>query len=779
MSGGRSKWGKVKADLAAEDVRDVGAGREFVVTASSEERLTNVRGRLKAAGLEEVDGDTSVDMPLQPPSQPVRASEQQRRGNAMPPSIQSAGGSNLAKKPYSFVQLPEELTSAPPIWHDGTGTAGRLSGEVRFDIETLTPLLVGWERRRLDESWSVPYVPATGGDLDGFLQRAARQAHPDSERPNQQRSVEDARRQFIERVRGNVVEVGIEGAGRVIRSKSVLCPLRAPWGEQPVLLPADSLKGLLRHEIGALLGAPMERVAERSYSYRPNSLFPNQPNPRLVARLARIPEGGVVLRSLFPTAPDSVSVRVPAQLELLPQNLKYDRQHENGPPRYRFDVNGAASYRGGLGAGERLNSKRRLHASLEATPDSPLDSQPVPAEVQDGYLHTIRHLVDLDQGHFSERHPDVPNTISGEEARSRILDAAETVVFQTGDLIWVEWDTSKKRIVSLGWHYYYRWAYTDTVRRKEWMYQRQGLFPLVDELSLDADKAPMGLSAVRRMFGYTGDNEGSKGIGKGDHEQLMGRLFVNTAIEVVEPDAARQNRFLPPTFLRELGMPRPSAAEHYLEQPYHPKPRPTDKATLVTYGDAAGYDKPGKLAGRKFYLDRSDAYTSEPWKDESEANRLNDRSTLALEASPRGRRFRFALRFRDLEPTELAAAIIALCPDQFRAVLGGGHIDGYCSKLGYARPLGWGSVRIEAKSLLFLTSSTGVPAMDAVLDIPEWMKHHFLAPPSLKSWLAVHRRNHPDAGDYPVGADGQVYTYHTKLRADHTRARRYDREPSR
>src|SRR5690606_6600197 len=83
---------------------------------------------------------------------------------------------------------------------------------------------------------------------------------------------------------------------QLANKKSALCPLRAPWGKRPVVIPGDSLKGLLRHELGALLGAPMERVAERSYSYRPNQKFPyDQRNQRyrqgtasLEPRLARV-----------------------------------------------------------------------------------------------------------------------------------------------------------------------------------------------------------------------------------------------------------------------------------------------------------------------------------------------------------------------------------------------------------------------------------------------------------------------------------------------------------
>jgi len=282
---------------------------------------------------------------------------------------------------------------------------------------------------------------------------------------------------------------------------------------------------------------------------------------------------------------------------------------------------------------------------------------------------------------------------------------------------------------------------------------------------------------VRRLFGYTGDNEGSAGIGKGDYEQLMGRISINAALEVVGEDETDDQRFLPPTFLKELGMPRPSAVEFYLQQPYHPNPRPSDRATLVTYGDAAGYDTPGELAGRKFYLDRSDAYTGEPWKDDSKANRANERSTLALEASKPGRKFRFTLRFRDLEPAELAAVLVALCPHQFREVLGGAHPDGYCSKLGYARPLGWGSVRIEAKALLFFELANGRPQLRAKPDIVAWVRQDYQKTEMQAAWLDIHRCKHPDAADYPKAKDNKdnenIYTFHTDLRAKHSRLRRY------
>jgi hypothetical protein len=727
------------------DIVSSNVANELIVCASKEAHIEQVRAKLGGAGLEEVPGgDTTIaaSAPPKPNTPPPRHGDFQPRGGSpqrgghqqgRPAPAAATNAQPLPGKPYGFVALPKELTSAVPVWHDGTSSTGRLSGEIRFEIETLTPLLVGWERGQVgdaDSDWPLPS--------------------------------------------------NIDGVGQLATKKSVLCPLRAPWGKRPVIIPGDSLKGLLRHELGALLGAPMERVAERSYSYRPNALFPNQPNPRLVARLARVPNDGIEMKALFGTT----QVRVPTRLELFPADLQYNKKAKKFD--FLFDQNGGDAYRGGQGAGQNLNSRRKLHSSLKVLRAAQTERVDVPHVAQEGYLATLRHLVDLDHGHFSERHPDVPNTVKGSDAKERILEAAKTVVFQPGDLIWVEWDTDKKCIVSLGWHYYYRWAYTDSVRgrregtraRKEGGYERHGLFPLDDERAQDADGAPKALSPVRRLFGYTGDNDGSAGIGEKDHAQLMGRVSVNAGLEVVEESDTDDARFLKPTFLKELGMPRPSAVEHYLQQTHHPRSRPSDRATLVTYGDAVGYDTPGELAGRKFYLDRRDAYTGEPWKDDSPANRANDRSALAIEAAKPNRRFRFTVRFCDLDASELAAILVAFCPHQFRAVLGGTHADGYCSKLGNARPLGWGTVRIEAKALLLLNVENGAPVLKPEGDLGAWVTENHRKTSTQEAWLAVHRHKHPDAADYPR-RDGNIYTFHTTLRAEHSRNRRYKNDGTR
>ena len=725
------------------DIFQTDTPTELIICASIEDHIKAVRNKLAGAGLEEItNGNTTITTEdrTKTVSRPSQQGGQTQHGGRTPggsghrpqqgqqPALASQT-KPLPGKPYGFVALPSSFDTKPPVWHDGTGSKERFSGEIRCELENLTPLLVGWERGQVGDADSDWPVLATLDAVDGKL----------------------------------------------TAGKSVLCPLRAPWGKRPVIIPGDSLKGLLRHELGALLGAPMERVAERSYSYRPNAMYPSESKNRfLVPRLASVLE--------VETKPLDADhqARVPKRLGLFPITLEYNKKANKFD--YRFDQQGGAHYRGGQGAGERLNSKHRVHTSLKVLRDEEqTESCDVPHAAQDGYLATLRHLVDLGHGHFSERHPDVPKDITGDEARRRILKAAAEEVFQPGDFIWVEWDTRKKCIVSLGWHYYYRWAYTDTVRRQGGRLERHGLFPLDREREKDNEGAPAELSAVRRLFGYTGDNEGSAGIGDGDYTQLMSRVSVNAALEVVGDNEADDQRFLPPTFLKELGMPRPSAVEFYLKQPYHPRSRPSDRATLVTYGDAAGYDTPGELAGRKFYLDRKDAYGNDgkglapgPAADSSPENRKNERSTLALEASKPGRKFRFTVRFRDLDAHEVAAILVALCPDQFKGVLGGHHADGYCSKLGYARPLGWGSVRIAARQLLLLDEAGDAPVLNEA-DPAAWVKQHYQKTATQDAWLAIHRRRHPDAEDYPR-RNGEIFTFHTSLRAEHSRKRRYRQE---
>ncbi len=667
----------------------------------------------------------------------------------------------MPPKPYAFLPVPKQFETKPAIWHDGSNE-NLLSGELRCELTALTPLLVGWERRPL------------GGDS-----------------PPDPCSISAAYRKKLK----NYFDLDLPD------DKHLLRPLT--YGNEdtsPVLLPGESIKGLLRHELGALLGAPMERVQEQTYSYRPNLGFP-EGAPRV-----REPRLAKIVRTEAHTH-NGITGSVPREVAVYRFAKRSDQTYH---PNKDGDLlpDGAQPYYGGLAAGEELlaPSQRRprrgekpqrrplLHTSVDL---GELRLQFQSVEVSDAvvadYWRTIDHLTNVSDGHFSGRNPNLDEANSSEALASKLRAAAENA-FHEGDIIWVELatDDAEPRIASFGWHYYYRWAYQDTIRTRHALqadgsYQpepRAILWPAPEELECDEDGAPLGLTAVRRLFGYVEGIPGCRGIGKHedrdrrDHVQLMGRLFVNAAIEQLGKRSPYE-RFLPPTLLRELGTPKPSAVEHYLQQ-HGTQARnsdclPPDNATLQTYGDLRGEDAPGELAGRKFYLDRppSDPHCP-PWRECNKNKLASKLGTVAIDASTPDTRFRFTIRFRDLEPTELAAVMLALCPQQFATAAGAAEGD-YCSKLGYARPLGWGSVRTEVAELHFIKEDRqGKPTLHHERNAVQWFASNLppLDPQRRDAWLALHARRHADAGDYPRGDDGEIFTHHTELRKKHSQQRR-------
>lgn len=694
------------------------------------------------------------------------------------------------QKPYAFAPVPGEPATKPPVWHDGTSSAGRYSGELRCVLRNETPLLVGWERNQVKDL--LPSVlPA---ELQGI--------HPE---------------------------------------KAVLYPLRLPTGERPVVIPGDSIKGMLRHELGALLGAPMERVEERRYSYRPNVAFPDDAKDRfLEPRLATVRARGEL-------AVDGKPFPYPRVVEVWDELLTRNDQTylprtvnrkpvrpQHGDHRYRFGMGAGRLFEEDVypapdGGKQNRRPELRTHVRVKPGKRGRIAHE-VSAAVVDQYRQTLRHYLDAKAGHFSRRHPGIETSREVDDAIATLRTGVHDA-FQEGDVIWVEWNTDTNQVVSFGWHYYYRWAYRDTVRtrgdfrardssrtRDHTRELRPELSAAAAEQDLDEDGRPHGLTAVRRLFGYVSDEhdraELVPRIGKGRYAQLTGRVSINAALEDLSTPRTEEERFLPATLLRELGQPRPSAVEHYLKQPGDPR---ADQAELRTYGDAVGkegepLDQSGELAGRKFYLHRFGAAAT----DDSEDNRNNKRSTLALEASRPGATFRFTVRFRDLDAAELAAMMLALCPQQFASELPGNYLPGastrtrtgtpsYLSKLGYARPLGWGSVAITIAELHFLEDFATQPRLRQE-DSLAWFRATCprnqplpLEPDLVRRWLELHQRDSVEAGDYPTalprpsnerggtrarGARGpqsakreeeQIYTYHTALRSQHARDRRYRR----
>lgn len=762
---------KLKSTVPHAKVHPTPGEQRAVVIVGREAHLDEVRAKLGAFKLMEVpDGDTSLPSDARQTSQPSRSAN----GSRPPGNVQREINAHperstiRPRKPYAFLPVPDAPASAPPVWHDGTSSHGRYSGELRCELTNLTPLLVGWERKSRQEAEKESDDPSNLSPA--FLAK--------------------------ERLTGLPEE------------KNLLCPLRLPGPDGRVLLPGESLKGLLRHELGALLGAPMERVKEQRYSYRPNLGVAGKRGRFLEPRMARVLE--LTTRKAILDGQER-KLTVPLRLELLepiraPEDQVYLPRKDKSAAQFSKDE--LHNYRGGIGAGVELprpvypkDETPKVYTQVALAKRAFNKSKTVRLEpsVLDDYCRTVAVLLDPEHGHFSSRHPGInSDRAAHKEAIATVaaatLDPAPRP-FKEGDLIWVEWDDDRGAITSFGSHYYYRWAYQDTIRTRGGQ-ERAILSPTKAETTLveegELAGAPQGLTAARRLFGYVNVDRDSvcKGIGKDAFSQLASRLSINCAVEDTSHRSKETDRFLPPTYLKELGQPKPSAVEHYLQQPNiqatdaeRYQSRGSDQAHLRTYGDLRGRDPGGELAGRKFYLDQQEQWIKgKQWEDASADNQANERSTLAIDASKPGAVFRFTLRFRDLDAAELSAVMLALCPNQL-AAKAGGDAGKYCSKLGYARPLGWGSVQIQIKELHLLSGHT----LDASHTAERWLAQHPLSVDSahLKDWLALHQRHHNRAGDYPRerakpkrGApasphpEGEIFTYHTNRRTEHTKLRR-------
>jgi hypothetical protein len=60
-----------------------------------------------------------------------------------------------------------------------------------------------------------------------------------------------------------------------------------------------------------------------------------------------------------------------------------------------------------------------------------------------------------------------------------------------------------------------------------------------------------------------------------------------------------------------------------------------------------------------------------------------------------------------------------------------------------------------------------------VAQIIQWVEEHTPEMRMSDPWLAIHQRNHPDAGEYPPADGRPTYAYHTGLRGEHAVKRRY------
>jgi len=197
----------------------------------------------------------------------------------------------------------------------------------------------------------------------------------------------------------------------------------------------------------------------------------------------------------------------------------------------------------------------------------------------------------------------------------------------------------------------------------------------------------LALCPACRAFGWVYDARRERETAKGEDKSrskdkvtaYAGRLRFSHAALIDDPALPEP---LPDITLAILSSPKPTTTRFYLRPRSGP---PRDGLS----DDEAGYDGPNVLRGRKFYRHFGQADPAEYWRATGEgfAGR-DDQNRTVRGARPAGARFRFTVDFENLAPVELGALLWSL-------EIGG---EGY-HRLGFAKPLGFGSVKVEVKEL--------------------------------------------------------------------------------
>lgn len=134
-----------------------------------------------------------------------------------------------------------------------------------------------------------------------------------------------------------------------------------------------------------------------------------------------------------------------------------------------------------------------------------------------------------------------------------------------------------------------------------------------------------------------------------------------------------------------LGSPKPTTTYFYL-RPAHGKPRKGQDEKQASYDNSENV-----LRGRKLYRHHGHTGDKTYWLDNenklefrSKMKKNSEQNRTVRDALQPGTRFRFSIHFENLAPTELGALLWVL----------GLENKGY-HRLGYAKPLGFGSMRLS------------------------------------------------------------------------------------
>jgi CRISPR-associated protein (TIGR03986 family) len=712
--------------------------------------------------------------------------------------------------PYTFVPVvfnqDQQGSLVDVVWHDGSSEKSTLSGELCCTLTALTPLFVGHYQYPVSSKNDVRIIDK---DRDG---------------PKTVSLNSDSWGQIVKENRFNA-------------KKSFIEPLFWRKEEEisgsPILIPGTSLKGMVRHNIGALLSAPMEKVKEQYFSYRPNLGWNNSPSLyqcreaiiEMIDHTSKgklealevtllpfgrhaffISEREIKNFSILRTASSGDTIFVTPNSIPCGTGNKKNRIDSKFPSFLDSGEYVFLKYRAGIdGDGQVSTTHKKNDEENHKKKDTKKGSRKDDVAVlvsKISYDSGIKVKITSDivsqfRTTKDELSDEVNGHISRNESAKDFLRGIKNSNLEVNQLIYVEIEKLTNRVVSFGHNYRYRWHYADSVKMiLEGSKGKRIKRPEVDFLKGEevdgSDKSQ--LTVVRQLLGYTSEEmdkqaekndetseedsqakndetSGQDSLKKaGDYVNMAGRISINSAIEQGDLNNLNQ-RFVKRSKDNNID------SLHRFTIP------------LKTLGQP-------RASAVEHYLQQDDKYLK-TYGDlpgvEPSGTSLNGRKFYRHQPMKGNETFEETDAVKIMSNHSSFAQFISqpgtqfLFKVRFRDLrsweLGALMLAlnprlgraGTANKLGHGRPLGLGSVNIDIDKINFLELDGTLTKDQQEKDNADYIKdlkaHSAVSSEQLERWLDALQFEGTGPAAYP-NAEHNIYTYHSNIRALYSVLRR-------
>lgn len=284
----------------------------------------------------------------------------------------------------------------------------------------------------------------------------------------------------------------------------------------------------------------------------------------------------------------------------------------------------------------------------------------------------------------SKREADYNDVLAAQLEREDFKSQIQNKRLTIGDLVYVELENDNAQVRNIALVRVARLRY----RQKIGDLLLEHLKPSICYDQLDIASRLFGwVRDAHRSSPQTSDDDGiSKSEQKLERVAYAGRLRFSHATLTEDGDKGVYEQDMP---LAILGSPKPTTTLFYLENKKGSWSEEERKAT--DFPQTIGYDGDNQLRGRKVYRHHGDALNRQEYERAGQEKEGHQNRTVRGVRVP-GNKFEFTVEFHNLAPVELGALLWTLKIGE----------KGCYYRLGYAKPLGFGSVKLTVDDISLL-----------------------------------------------------------------------------